>query len=206
MSNNVEVVFGLESTREGHSRRRSEGLPTGIVDSIEVIGYDKSIRRRFGRALRVATELPSPVAANILDFHRRYIAGREGRRYNCLSFMASSQGWYVGGSELFFDTGPDLVEGRFAEFKDIERLEAGAAYGLPDDDSQLIHGIVGLSEVNRHLDVDGRGGEMRYMRTIDTLNDYIGSCVMPNRLVQLEEGGYRSSEVISASPAARASA
>ena len=194
----AEVVFTLEPYT-----RRDRKLPTpvGRVNGIEVPGVGRS---KFGwlgfGAMRLTAELPSDKAAKILEFHQRYAAGKAGK-YNCLSFMATAQDWPVDIAELFFDTGPDLVPGRFQEVTDLAALTAGEPYGLPDDDSQLIHGVVGLGVPDRHIEVNKLGGEIRIVSTTETVPKYLGNCAMPNRLVHLERGSYVSSEL--AAPPAR---
>lgn len=194
MSAQVEVVFDVE--RDKGESRKAANRPVGVVRGIEIVGTDvfRPMLIKWG-LIRVATQLPLDVAKYTIDFWRANVARRQGA-YNCLGYMAVSQGREIGIDELDRGTGPDLVIGKFTEVKDPTQLTSGAEYGLPDDDDRLIHGIVGTGCADRHLEVTAVGGELRYSRTTDTLTGYQTNCGYPARLVALEPGGYQSSEVV----------
>ncbi len=188
----TEIVFTLEPDNRGD---RKLALPVGWVNGLEVPGLGKSKAGWLGFGTkRFVAALPRDKAASLLDFHQKY-AARVAGKYNCLSFMATLQDWPVGIDELFFDSGPDLAPGRFQEVQDLTNLDSGEPYGLPDDDSQLIHGIVGLGVPDRHIEVDQLGGKVRIAPTTRTVPQYLAGCAMPNRLVHLQSGSYASSEL-----------
>ncbi len=188
----TEVLFTLEP----ESRRdRKLAVPVGRVNGMEVPGLGKSKSGWLGFGTRrFVARLPLDKAANMLEFHQLYAAGRAGK-YNCLAYMAASQGWPIDVAELFLDTGPDLVPGTFQEVTDLTSLAPGEPYGLPDDDDQLIHGVVGVGVFDRHIEVDADGGHVRIAQTTRTVPAYLGNCVLPNRLVHLVPGSYVSSEL-----------
>jgi hypothetical protein len=151
-------------------RFSGEGLPKGKIAGVTLPGEKESEHRRYYSGLVAAAALlPRQVALNIIDYHERYMVGKQPSQRNCLTFAEAAQGRPHTMSSLLDGEPPVLPPDSYEEVEDEINLAPGASYGLMTARGTIKHAIVGLKQPNRHLDVFGRRGQMRIGETTETM-------------------------------------
>ena len=163
-------------------RGAGEKIPTGTIAAIEALGERAQYRRWGAPVVKLETVLPEAAASNVLAYYQKHLARKADTPHNCLGFGEATQGRPADLPRLYVGDPPALQEGTYVEVQDPLKLIAGQSYGLVDSQARIPHAIVALPIDAHHLDVFGKGGQMRVGETLNTMQSF-----KAERLVQLTD-------------------